>query len=86
MKHTENEIKEIEEQKQSYVKEGLEQTALNMLKESIDINIISKVTGLNISQIKELESNWFYFLFLTKNYIYIWNNKKTRRKKWKIKI
>ena len=59
---------ELEELKQSYIKEGLEegiergieqgieQTAINMLKENIDINIISKVTGLNISQIKELES------------------------------
>ena len=48
--------KELEGQKQSYVKEGIEQTAINMLKENIDINIISKVTGLNINQIKKLES------------------------------
>ena len=31
--------------------------ALNMLKENINIEIISKVTGLNIDQIKKLESN-----------------------------
>jgi uncharacterized protein YlxW (UPF0749 family) len=48
--------KELEEQKQSYIEEGLKQTALNMLKENIDINFISKVTGLNIDQIKKLES------------------------------
>jgi len=38
------------------IKEGVEKTALNMLKEKIDINTISKVTGLNIEQIKKLES------------------------------
>ena len=57
---TKNEVedmqKELEEQKQSYVKEGIERTAQNMLKENMDINIISKVTGLNINQIKKLES------------------------------
>ena len=31
--------------------------AQNMLKENIDIELISKVTGLNIDQIKKLESN-----------------------------
>ena len=31
--------------------------ARNMLKENINIEIISKVTGLNIEQIKKLESN-----------------------------
>ena len=48
--------KEVEEQKQSYIEEGLKQTAINMLKENIDINIISKVTGLNTNQITKLES------------------------------
>ena len=47
---------ELQEQKESYVREGIEQTALNMLKETIDINIISRVTGLNIDQIKKIES------------------------------
>ena len=55
-KEVEEGKKELEEQKHSYVKEALEQTAINMLKENIDINIISKVTGLNISQIKKLEN------------------------------
>ena len=31
--------------------------ARNMLKENTDIEFISKVTGLNIDQIKKLESN-----------------------------
>ena len=30
--------------------------ANNMLKENIDIDIISRVTGLSLSQIKELEN------------------------------
>lgn len=59
-KELEENKKEFEEQKRSYIKEGLEQgieqTALNLLKENVDIGIISKVTGLNISQIKKLES------------------------------
>jgi len=46
------------------IKEGIEQgsmnekkyIALNMLKEKMDIEFISKVTGLNIDQIKKLES------------------------------
>ena len=52
----EEDKQEFEEKKQSYVNEGIEQTAVNMLKENLDINIISKVTGLNIAQIKELGS------------------------------
>ena len=48
--------KEVEELKQSYIEVGLEQTAINMLKENMDINFISKITGLNIDQIKKLES------------------------------
>ena len=48
--------KELEEQKQAYVKEGIEQTVLNMLNRKLDINLISEVTGLNIDQIKKLES------------------------------
>ena len=48
--------KKLEEQKESYVKEGLEQTAVNMLNRKFDIKFISEVTGLNIDQIKKLES------------------------------
>ena len=36
------------------VREGIEQTARNMLKENISIEIISKVTGLSTEKIKEL--------------------------------
>jgi len=37
------------------IKEGIEQTALNMLKEKMDIGLISKLTGLNIDQIRKLK-------------------------------
>ena len=39
------------------IEQGIEQTARNMLKENTNIEFISKVTGLNIDQIKKLESN-----------------------------
>ena len=39
------------------IEQGIEQTALNMLRKNIDIEIILEVTGLNIDQIKKLESN-----------------------------
>ena len=45
---------ELEKCRNEIIKEGILQTALNMLKENIDIELISKVTGLNIEQIKEL--------------------------------
>ena len=38
------------------IEQGIELTTQNMLKENINIEIISKVTGLNIDQIKKLES------------------------------
>ena len=38
------------------IEQGIELTAQNMLKENVDIEFISKVTGLNINQIKKLES------------------------------
>ena len=47
--------KAAEESKQKGIEQGIEQTALNMLKEKLDINIISKVTGLNIDQIEKLK-------------------------------
>ena len=55
-KEIEESKKELEEQKHSYVKEVLEQTVINMLNRKLDINLISEVTGLNINQIKKLES------------------------------
>ena len=55
-KELEESKKELENQKQSYVKTGIEQTAINMLNKKLDINLISEVTGLNINQIKKLES------------------------------
>ena len=35
--------------------EGIKESALNMLKENIDIKVISKVTGLDIEEIKTLK-------------------------------
>ena len=36
-------------------KEGIKQTAKNMLKENMDAKIISKVTGLTMEEINELK-------------------------------
>ena len=36
------------------IQEGIKQTAKNLLNEGIDINIISKATGLSISEINKL--------------------------------
>jgi len=46
----------IEQGLKQGIEQGIEQTALNMLKENLNIEIISKVTGLNIDQIKKLKS------------------------------
>ena len=62
-KELETEKQELETEKQELetlkqvLEERIMQTATNMLKENIDIEIISKVTNLNIDQIKKLESN-----------------------------
>ena len=37
------------------IEKGIKNTALNMLKENIDIEVIAKVTGLTLSEIRELE-------------------------------
>ena len=37
------------------ITQGIEQVALNMLKQNIDIDIISKSTGLSIANIKKLQ-------------------------------
>ena len=45
--------------KNSYIQEGIEQQTIeltkNMLKENIDINQISKITGLSINEINNLK-------------------------------
>ena len=38
-------------------KRGIEQVALNMLKQDMDIETISKVTGLSVEDIKKLKTN-----------------------------
>jgi len=62
-------LAELEEAQEIGLKRGMEkgieqgslnksyEIAQNMLKENTDIEFISKVTGLNIDQIKNLESN-----------------------------
>lgn len=37
--------------------EGIEKTALNMIKEGFDNQLISKITGLSIDKIEELKKN-----------------------------
>ena len=49
-------LDKIECAEEKGIEKGIEKTAINMLKEKIDIKVISKVTGLNINQIKKLES------------------------------
>ena len=39
------------------INEGIIKTAINLLNENIDINIIAKVTGLSLDKIKELNKN-----------------------------
>ena len=39
------------------IKKGIKQTAINMLKEKIDIELISKVTGLTKTEIEELKKD-----------------------------
>lgn len=39
------------------MKKGIKQTARNMLKENIDIEIISKVTGLSKEKIESTKKN-----------------------------
>jgi len=48
------EAMKIQNQREEIEMQGILKTARNMLKENIDIQIISKVTGLNTKQIEEL--------------------------------
>ena len=48
------EAMKIQNQREEIEMQGILKTARNMLKENINIQIISKVTGLNIEQIEEL--------------------------------
>ena len=47
----------LKEGKEEGLKEGLKEATKNMLKENMNINLISKVTGLSIEEINELKSN-----------------------------
>ena len=41
--------------KKEYLNNGIENTAINMLKKKIDINLISEVTKLDLESIKKLQ-------------------------------
>jgi hypothetical protein len=38
-------------------REGIRQVAFNMLTEGMDVNLISRITGLNESEIRQLQEN-----------------------------
>ena len=39
------------------LQQGLNQVAVNMLYEGIDVNLVAKLTGLTIEQVKDLQLN-----------------------------
>ena len=43
-----------EEGREEGIKEGITETAKKMLKEKLDIELISKITGLSVDEIKKL--------------------------------
>lgn len=51
------EPKTIHEAWEQGLQQGLNQVAVNMLYEGIDINLVAKLTGLTIEQIKDLQLN-----------------------------
>ena len=49
--------KGLKQGKEEGLKQGKEEMARNMLKDNVDINTISKYTGLTIEEIQELIEN-----------------------------
>ena len=58
-KFIEEEVKQeqLEEATKEGISEGIELTAKNLLKENMDINFISKVTGLSLKEIEKLKES-----------------------------
>ncbi len=58
-KFVEEEVKQeqLEEATKNGISQGIEKTAKNLLKENIDINIISKATGLSQEEIEKLKES-----------------------------
>ncbi|SHG46672.1 conserved hypothetical protein (putative transposase or invertase) [Thermosyntropha lipolytica DSM 11003] len=46
-----------EEGREEGRKEGREETALNALREGLDVKLISRLTGLSVERIEELKKN-----------------------------
>ena len=44
--------------KEAGIREGIEQTAINLLNLNVDIEIISKATEMSINELKKLEERW----------------------------
>jgi len=71
----------LKQGKEEGKKEKAKEMARNMLKERLDINLIAKISGLTIEEIKTL-TNWYssitslfrYYLWQLKNIIYISQN------------
>lgn len=49
--------KTIREAWEQGLQQGLNQVAVNMLYEGIDVNLVAKLTGLTIEQVKDLQLN-----------------------------
>ncbi len=61
--------KTVREAWEQGLQQGLNQVAVNMLYEGIDINLVAKLTGLTIEQVKDLQLNELDDAHLVKDFM-----------------